>query len=83
MKMPTATLTATLPGREDSSNLSELVRFVHSQTQQQVSNLSIHHREGRLVVTGQSRTYYIKQLVTQAILMSLPAVHLVNDICVL
>jgi len=78
----TATLTATTHERVIPCNLSDLVRFVHSQTQQQVQDLSIHHREGRLIVTGRSRTYYAKQLVTQAILMAVPAVQLVNDICV-
>jgi hypothetical protein len=79
--MPLATITETSV-RPASPSFSELVRFVHRQTQQQVRELAIHQREGRLVVTGRSDTYYAKQLVTQAILAAAPAMQLVNEISV-
>jgi hypothetical protein len=79
--MPTVTMMET-PVRPSSPSLSELIRFVHRQTLQQVRDLAIHQREGRLVVTGRSATYYAKQLVTQAILSAAPAAQLVNEISV-
>jgi hypothetical protein len=72
----------TAPGRQTCGNLVELVRFVNHQTHQQVEDLSIHSREGRLVVTGRSPSYYVKQLVTQAIRRLAPSVRLLNEICV-
>jgi hypothetical protein len=77
-EMPTETATVS----HNSSDLRVLVDFVNRETQQQVRNLSIRRRDGGLIVTGSSRTCYIKQLVTQAILVSIPAVRLVNEICV-
>jgi hypothetical protein len=68
--------------RPTSPSFSELIRFVHRQTQQQVRDLAIHQRESRMVVTGRAATYYAKQLVTQAILTAAPAVQLVNEISV-
>jgi hypothetical protein len=78
--MPFATITET--SRPSSPSFSELIRFVHRQTQQQVRDLAIHQREDRMIVTGRSDTYYAKQLVTQAILTAAPAVQLVNEISV-
>ena len=66
--------------RQNTGDLRELVNFVHRKTQQQVRDLAIRRRDDGLVVTGRSSTYYVKQLVTQAILVSLPAVRLLNDI---
>ncbi|HXY34809.1 MAG TPA: hypothetical protein VEI07_11320 [Planctomycetaceae bacterium] len=79
--MPLATTTEP-SARPVSPGFSELLRFIHRQTQQQVRDLAIHLREGRLVVTGRSETYYAKQLVTQAILTAAPAVQLFNEISV-
>jgi hypothetical protein len=76
------TLTETATVGQSTCNLGVLVDFVNRETQQQVRDLSIRHRDGGLIVTGRSRTYYVKQLVTQAILVSIPAVRLVNEICV-
>jgi hypothetical protein len=79
--MVTETLTET--GKfQCPCDLGDLVEFVNRETQQQVRDLSIRHRDGRLIVTGRSATYYAKQLVTQAILVSVPAVRLINEICV-
>jgi hypothetical protein len=79
--MAIVTTTETL-ARLSSPSFSDLVRLVHRQTQQQVRDLAIHQREGRMVVTGRADTYYAKQLVTQAILTAAPAVRLVNEISV-
>jgi hypothetical protein len=80
MVSETFTETATLS--QNSGDLRGLVDFVNRETQQQVRNLSIRRRDGGLIVTGTSRTYYVKQLVTQAIIVSIPAVRLINEICV-
>jgi hypothetical protein len=69
-------------GRQPCGSLVDLERFVNSQTHQQVEDLSIHSREGRLVVTGRSPSYYVKQLVTQSIRRLVPSVLLLNEICV-
>jgi hypothetical protein len=79
--MPLAMQTET-SARPTSPSFSELIRFVHRQTQQQVRELALHLREGRMVVTGRADTYYAKQLVTQAILTAAPAVQLANEISV-
>ena len=78
--MVTETLTESAAFIQSSCDLGDLMDFVNRETQQQVRNLAIRHREGALIVTGRSRTYYIKQLVTQAIFVSLPAVRLMNEI---
>jgi hypothetical protein len=79
--MPLATMTETSV-RPTLPSFSELIRYVHRQTQQQIRELAIHQREGRMIVTGQADTYYAKQLVTQAILTAAPAVQLFNEISV-
>jgi hypothetical protein len=80
--MVTETLTERTTVFQSSCDLGNLIDFVNRETQQQVQDLSIRHRDGGLIVTGRSRTYYAKQLVTQAILVSVPAVRLMNEICV-
>ncbi len=60
----------------------ELARSVHTLTARQVQGLKIDCRDGAVVVTGQSRSYYVKQLVTHAILNCLPSATLRNDILV-
>lgn len=79
--MVTETLMETAKS-QSPCDLGDLLQFVNRETQQQVQDLSIRHRDGRLIVTGRSSTYYAKQLVTQAILVAVPAVRLVNEICV-
>jgi hypothetical protein len=59
-----------------------LVRSIQSATHRQVSELHVDCSDDRVTVTGRSRTYYVKQLVTQAILQSLPSARLQNDILV-
>lgn len=80
--MVSETLTETATFSQTACDLRGLIDFVNRETQQQVRDLSIRQRDGGLIVTGTSRTYYVKQLVTQAILVSIPAVRLMNEICV-
>jgi hypothetical protein len=80
--MVSETLTETAAFSQTACDLRGLIDFVNRETQQQVRDLSIRQRDGGLIVTGTSRTYYVKQLVTQAILVSIPAVRLMNEICV-
>jgi hypothetical protein len=79
--MVTETLTETAKS-QIPCDLRDLLEFVNRETLQQVRDLAIRHRDGRLIVTGRSSTYYAKQLVTQAILVAVPAVRLINEICV-
>jgi hypothetical protein len=80
--MPLATRTEASVPRLGSPTFSDLIRFVHRQTHHQVRDLAIHQRDDRMVVTGRADTYYVKQLVTQAILTAAPAVQLVNEVSV-
>ena len=70
-----------VPSRMNSIG-DELLRRVQSQTARQVQDLRIDYDGSQLTVTGRSRTYYIKQLVTQAILDAVPAIRLANEIAV-
>ena len=61
----------------------QLIERVHSKTHFQVRDLEI-ACHGRCVrVTGTSRTYYVKQLATQAIQAACPGLQLENEISVL
>jgi hypothetical protein len=60
----------------------ELIRRVNVTTCRQVENLDIVCEGALIRVRGRSRTYYVKQLVTQAILSSLPSAQLENDVLV-
>ncbi len=81
--MPFATLTENATARPSPPSFSELIRFVHRQTQQQVRELAIHQRESRLVVTGRSR-HLLRQAAGHAgdSDFMAPAVQLVNEISV-
>ena len=69
-------------GNQANSMPDELFRRVQSQTARQVQDLRIDYDGSQVTVTGRSRTYYIKQLVTQAILDAVPAIRLANEIAV-
>lgn len=73
---------ATRNGVRATAMSDELIRRVDLQTSRQVQNLQIDCDGGRITVTGRSRTYYIKQLVTQAIIDSFPAMQIRNEIAV-
>jgi hypothetical protein len=65
---------------KDADFTEALIERVQSKTYYQVRDLKIDHRGAHVVVTGTSRTYYVKQLVTQAILSTVPSVKLDNEI---
>ena len=66
--------TGTTIARED------LVREIDSRTNRQVRDLDIACIGSRLRVTGRSGSYYVKQLVTQAVLTAAPSLSLDNAI---
>ena len=61
---------------------AELERTVHSKTDRRVKDLKIITQGGQVTVTGRSATYYVKQLVTHAILAAAPHATLENRIIV-
>ncbi|MBW3541313.1 MAG: phospholipid-binding protein [Planctomycetes bacterium] len=61
-------------------DVDALVRAVESQTHWQVRDLDVDCRGRRVVVTGRCPTYYLKQLVTQAILSAEPGAQLQNEV---
>jgi len=60
----------------------ELVRSIHSATNRQVWGLRVELMDNEITITGNSRTFYVKQLVTQAVRSCLPSMRLQNEICV-
>lgn len=76
--MPTP-LPATLL-RNVSQSSEDLVRSIQCATNRQVSGLQVALVDDAITVTGHSRTFYVKQLVTQAVLSRLPAARLQNHI---
>lgn len=59
-----------------------LARRVNATTYHQIQNLEVECEADRVVLTGRSRTYYMKQLATQAILTAAPEAKLHNEIVV-
>ena len=58
----------------------DLLRRIVSKTHYQVRDLDVDCDGGCVTVTGSSRTYYVKQLVTQAVLDGDPHIRLENEI---
>jgi len=63
-------------------DVSTLECNVKQKTNRQVRDLEINYGHRGITVTGTSRSYYIKQLVTQAIQSHLPEANLENRILV-
>ena len=61
----------------ESENFEQVIR---SRACGLVRGLSVSIQSGRVTVTGQSETYYAKQLITQAVLEVADGVDLVNEI---
>jgi hypothetical protein len=59
-----------------------LERSVHSRTARQVRHLAIEIHPERVILRGQARTYYVKQLAQHAVRDLLPDVPLANVIAV-
>ena len=68
--------------RSSSINPDVLRNDVESKTYRQVQDLEIDCSDDGITVTGHSRSYYIKQLVTQAIRSHVPSAPLRNEIVV-
>jgi hypothetical protein len=64
------------------STNADLLRHVETQTYRQVRDLQIRCSGRRVRVTGTSKSFYVKQLVTHAIVATLPSVQLENEITV-
>ncbi|MCC7420380.1 MAG: hypothetical protein IT428_08875 [Planctomycetaceae bacterium] len=74
--MPTTLPASLLRSAED------LTMSIQTATNRQVHGLQVNLTGDDVTVTGHSRTFYVKQLVTQAIKSHLPAARLQNRICV-
>ena len=57
-----------------------LLRQIDAKTHHQILDLDVATDGDSVIVTGRSRTYYVKQLATQAVLTSADEVNVVNDI---
>ncbi len=68
--------------RTSPRSTDDLVRSILTATNRQVQGLQVTMAENAVVVTGRSPTYYVKQLVTQAVRSRLPSVQLDNEILV-
>jgi hypothetical protein len=74
----------TKPQGSDSKRVpvDELARSLRFGLRHQVSDLSVSAGSEELTVTGRSRTYYGKQLVTHAVRAAVPGVALRNEVIV-
>ncbi len=68
---------------ESSQLLLDLERRVHSRTGRRVRNLVIEMRPERIVLRGQTATYYVKQLAQHGVRDALPQICLENSISVI
>ncbi len=68
---------------ERSLYLAELTRRIDTLTQRQVGNLRVIQVNHKLILTGCSRSYYVKQLASQAVMDLVPGVAVENSIDVL
>jgi hypothetical protein len=83
--MPTAMATwsaSAFPHHREMDREELLLRRVDANTYHQVQDLDVACEGDCVVVTGRSRTYYVKQLATQAVLTAAPDVRIANEIVV-
>ena len=76
-------LTTSKPGRDSVTNQNhdcELTHRIDTKTFRQVRNLSVVQDAGRIVLSGRSESYYVKQLATHAVLDLMPGVDIENSI---
>lgn len=72
---------ALLPAPSELTNLiDQAAHAVQTKTNGRIIELRIRMDEGCLVVSGRTSSYYIKQLVTQAIRETVDEVNLHNDV---
>ena len=62
---------------------SELSLRIDTLTQRQIRDLHVVHEHRRVILNGCSRSYYVKQLASQAVIDLLPEAELDNSIDVL
>lgn len=60
----------------------ELTHQINAKTYRQVANLNVVRQEERIIVRGQSQSYYVKQLATHAVLDLFPNMNIENAISV-
>ena len=72
--MPTAVQTAVTP------TASTLAHCIGEATGYQVRDLEVDVQGKRVFVSGRSRSFYVKQLVTRAVQNLLPTARLANDV---
>lgn len=60
--------------------LDRIERFVHSRTSGMVRDLQVEALDGRVVISGRSSTYYVKQLVTHGAQAAAEGIDLRNDV---
>ena len=61
----------------------ELTRRIDALTYRQIRDLNIVHDMDRVVLHGRTKSYYVKQLATHAVLDLMPGVAIENSICVI
>lgn len=66
-----------------TSHLCELARRIDTLTQRQIRNLTVVHDTHKVILNGCSRSYYVKQLASQAVNDLMPGVAVQNSIDVL
>jgi hypothetical protein len=69
----------TAPARSQEVDLTD---SIDAKTFRQVRDLRVVRNEDRIVLRGQSQSYYVKQLATHAVLNMFPGVVLENAIAV-
>ena len=78
--MVLAAVTLEKPMPAEAAREASLVDTVETRTHRQVRNLQIDRQDERVVVTGDCKSYYIKQLVTHAVMAACPFVQLENRV---
>jgi hypothetical protein len=63
--------------------LGELTRRIDTLTQRQICDLQVLHSTHKVVLNGRSKSYYVKQLASQAVIDLLPGITIENSIDVL
>jgi len=60
----------------------KLLDGILAATNRQVAGLQVRVLDGGVFITGRSKSYYVKQLVTKAVMTQMPSFKLHNEICV-
>lgn len=66
--------------RDSNAHLCELTRRIDNLTQRQIRDLQVIHDFQKVTLNGRSKSYYIKQLASQAVIDLLPGIALENAI---